>query len=162
MMPRVPPTSAVSPQPTRPLSVVILTSSAVRYGDVAVDGPNERASLWLSENVSTAVIVSELGFSPGSGSAFATPASAAAPANAPPLAAKDDRNQSRREIPVLYIQASFKLCEMDRMRDSAPAGSANALRFTLSDRHDTQDHRRPKRDQAFGRIFLAGCPPAAR
>src|SRR5262245_19513397 len=97
MMPRVPPTSAVSPQPTSPLSVVILIKRASRIADSSrIETPIALGSLCSSANVSTLVIVNEDGLASACGAANAERGSAAAAARELPDAIPD-RNQSLRD-----------------------------------------------------------------
>src|SRR5207302_10095926 len=94
MMPCVPPTSAVSPQPTRPLSVLILISRESRTSDRATDGPIALGILCSTAKVSTLVMVSPLGFFPA---ASATPQRPARePARAPHEPASPALKHSRR------------------------------------------------------------------
>src|SRR5690242_12835972 len=105
MIPRVPPTSAVSPQPTSPLSVLILTSSASRTAESSrIETPIALGSLCSSAKVSTLAILSDDGLAFGTSTAAAVRPSADNAAIPPPDAANPVRNKSLRDIEALDIR----------------------------------------------------------
>src|SRR5258708_957331 len=102
MIPRVPPTSAVSPHPTSPLSVLILTSSASRTAESSrIETPIALGSLCSSAKVSTLVILSEEDLACGAATAAAVRGSAHNAAIPPPDAANPVTNKSLRDIEAL-------------------------------------------------------------
>src|SRR5262245_20977575 len=104
MIPRVPPTSAVSPQPISPLSDVILTSSASRTGDSSrIETPIPLGSLCSSAKVSTLVILSAEGLDSEAGNASAARGREDIAASAPPDTAIPDRSHSLRDIDVIRM-----------------------------------------------------------
>src|SRR5262249_16823864 len=103
--PWVPPTSAVSPQPTRPLSVLTLINRASRTSDRATDGPIALGSLCSTAKVSTFVMVSALGFFPAASAAPQRPATV--PAAAPHEPASPALNPSRRVQPFCSMGCPF-------------------------------------------------------
>src|SRR5438093_164637 len=112
MIPRVPPTSAVSPQPTRPLSVEILTRSEERMLDRATDGPIALGSLCSKAKVSTLVIVSELGFWLVSLAGAAMPVAAPKAANAPRELATPFFRTARRDRSEWCIVHLGESCQL--------------------------------------------------